>query len=402
MAELTAPERLGARLRALRQSWDDLPVRQRHVCEAFGLSGALISSWENGTALPSEDRLHAYARFFATRRSMAQHPARLVPSEDLTTEEERARSELIDDLVGLREAALGGPATGVRETGALGGRFWYFPDDQPITILCTPLSQRQLAYTAQAAEAGDLSLAAQYATNPWHPNAIRNLGNGDIDALLVLVGHIRAENPAADVKWLSYDRITSPDQIAGHLVLLGGGDDSIGVLPSGDISTVRSFQQELELPVRPRWPADADEEFGGEFVVTVDANGVPAFGVDRSVGEEVYRPRFARDEQLSGRPRRVARGAPLLTADVALLVRTRNPLNPSARLTILSGIFSRGTYGAVQAFVDPRFRTRNEQWLAATLDPEDFWLLLQVPVFAGRDTITPDLGRPANRLRMSS
>jgi hypothetical protein len=68
---------------------------------------------------------------------------------------------------------------------------------------------------------------------------------------------------------------------------------------------------------------------------------------------------------------------------------------------MFAGIFSRGTYGAVRAFTDATFRARNEQWLARELDPEDFWILFRVAVVAD-NTITPDLSRPANRLRMST
>ena len=96
------------------------------------------------------------------------------------------------------------------------------------------------------------------------------------------------------------------------------------------------------------------------------------------------------------------RGALELTSDVALIVRRRNPLNPSARLTWFCGMFSRGTYGAVRAFTDAKFRARNEQWLLNALDPENFWLLGQVSVFASENTITLDLSRASNRLRMSS
>ena len=95
------------------------------------------------------------------------------------------------------------------------------------------------------------------------------------------------------------------------------------------------------------------------------------------------------------------RETPQLTADVAYIVRARNPLNPMATLTMFSGIFSRGTYGAVRTFTDATFRARNEQWLTGALDPDDFWIMFRVAIFAD-NTITPDLNRAASRLRMSS
>jgi transcriptional regulator with XRE-family HTH domain len=397
MGEVT-PHGLGARLRELRLGWS---VTQRQLSDALGLSGALVSSWENGSAVPPEERLNSYARFFATRRSVTQRPPVLISSEDLTSEEDRARSELIDELVRLREEALEGPQSRPRDTGALGGRFWYFPDGQPITIICSPLSQQQLGYTAEAGEQGKLPPAVQYATNPSHPNAVRNLGNSDIDALLELVGHIRAENPTADVRWLTYDRITSADQLTGHLVVLGSGDAMFSPLPTGDTGMVALLQELLDFPISSRFPPEGDDEFDGEFFVTVDSDGRPTDDPEKIVAEEVYRPRFLRDETAADRPRVLLRGAPQLTADVAYIVRARNPLNPDTKLTMSAGIFSRGTYGAVRAFTDATFRARNEQWLAGALDPEDFWILFRVAVFAD-NTITPDLNRAANRLRMSS
>jgi transcriptional regulator with XRE-family HTH domain len=390
--------RLGTRLRGLRAEWG---VTQRQLSDALGLSAGLLSSWENGSAVPPEERLNGYARFFATRRTVAQRPAKLIPSEDLTAEEERTRSQLIDELVRLREEAFEGTRPHQRDTGALGGRFWYFPDGQPITILCSPLSQRQLGYTVEAGETGNLPPAVQYATNPSHPNAVRNLGNGDIDGLLELVGHIRAENPTADVRWLTYDRIMSADQLTGHLIVLGQGDAELSPLPAGDTGMVALLQDMLDFPVSSRWPEGGDDEFDGHFVVTVDSDGHPTDDPEKIVSEEVYRPRFLRDESEDNSPRLMVRGAPQLAADVAYIVRARNPLNPNTKLTMFAGIFSRGTYGAVRAFTDATFRTRNEQWLARELDPEDFWILFRVAVVAD-NTISPDLSRPANRLRMST
>jgi hypothetical protein len=90
---------------------------------------------------------------------------------------------------------------------------------------------------------------------------------------------------------------------------------------------------------------------------------------------------------------------------VALLGRFPNPLNLSATVTICSGIFSRGTYGAVRALTDATLRARNERYLAGHFDLQNFWLLLHVPVFPGPTgalTLTPDLTRPFHRLRSSA
>jgi|tagenome__1003787_1003787.scaffolds.fasta_scaffold20905108_2 transcriptional regulator with XRE-family HTH domain len=392
MPEGGSPRGLGARLRELRTGWS---ITQRQLSDALNLSGALVSSWEKGTATPPEGRLDGYARFFATRRSLAGKQPALVP--DLSPEEEAVRSSLLDELLRMREETLDRPHTQYRETGELGGRFWYFPDGQPVTILCTPLSAAQLGFKVPGGDGlAGLPPAVQYATNPTHPNAVRNLANGDVDSLLELVGHIRAENPTADVRWLTYDRITNADQLTGHLVVLGGGDLMNTLLPDGEISTVRSLMDGLEIPVRTRFPGAGDEEFDGEFVVQVDDRGDPTYGAE---SEEVYKPRFVRNEGAEGRPRAIVRDAPQLRSDVALIVRKPNWLNPSATVTIMSGMFSRGTYGAVRAFTDAKFRSRNERWLESNLDQDDFWMLVQIPVIAGENTVTPDLDRASLILR---
>src|SRR5919199_4177073 len=243
---------LAVRLRDLRTQWPGIVVTQRQLAEVLGVSVPLISSWESTTAaaLPSENWLQAYARFFATRRSMDGEKPRLLELRELTADEERARRELIDELVELREAALR-PTSARQQTGALGGRFYYFPDGQPVRIISSRLSPYEvqpspptvelleaarrlrtvvgdnapegvddalaeldryvsaadvlrrlvdLGWTRRAEndEAGWNRLArgfvgggVQYA-NPWHPNAIHSLWNGDMDAVVELHGHIRA------------------------------------------------------------------------------------------------------------------------------------------------------------------------------------------------------------------
>jgi hypothetical protein len=134
-------------------------------------------------------------------------------------------------------------------------------------------------------------------------------------------------------------------------------------------------------------------------VVRVDAEGHPDPDGSR---REAFAPRFVLDRQGE---RLLDEGQPRLEYDVALLGRFPNPLNLSATVTICSGIFSRGTYGAVRALTDATLRARNERYLTGHLDVQNFWLLLHVPVFpgpAGALTLTPDLTRPFHRLRSSS
>jgi transcriptional regulator with XRE-family HTH domain len=453
----TRSHALAQRLRELRTQWPPFVVTQRQLAEALGVSVPLISSWESTTtpAVPSETWLQAYARFFATVRSVDGDRPRLLDLRELTDDEEQARRALVDELVELREAAAR-PTSERTQTGALGGRFYYFPDGQPVRIIYSKLPDHELirrppsvdallgavrhvlgrqagepapelreaadevqryeqmheavrllhgaatkldpgsehTQTLAAAAATFESVGVQYA-NPWHPNAIQALHNGDADAVLELVGHVRAENPGVDVRWLPDDDLT-PDDLVGHVVVLGGADRAFGTHRDGSLGYLL---QRLELPVSSRLPPGGDPEYDAEFVVGVDPEGRS----DRDGGtEERYLPRFVFHREGN---RAFDNGQPRLEYDVALLGRFPNPLNLSATLTVCSGIFSRGTYGAVRALTDPNLRARNEVYLSSHFDLQNFWLLLHVPVFPGPSgalTLTPDLTRPFHRLRSSA
>jgi transcriptional regulator with XRE-family HTH domain len=444
---------LALRLRDLRTQWPGVVVTQRQLAEALGVSVPLISSWESTTAgaLPSESWLQAYARFFATARSMEGGKPRLLELRELTAEEERVRRELIDELVELREAALR-PTVARQQTGALGGRFYYFPDGQPVRIISSRLSAYEVQPSPptmelleaarrlramiddEAPDGVDEALAeleryipaaevlrrlvqlgrsrreaideadwnrlargfegggVQY-SNPWHPNAIHSLWNGDMDAVIELHGHIRAENPGTDVRWLLDTEVQPDDLTAGHVVILGG-TTTFFIFAGGPLDYLR---RRLDLPVEPVFSPE-DAEYGGQFVVMLDDEGRPSSSGARSEG---HAPRFLEKDGV----RVSEHGEPVVEYDVALLWRTANPLNTSATITVCTGIFSRGTYGAVRALTDAHLRARNEKYLAEHLDLTNFWMLLHVPVFSGPTgalTVTPDLSRPFHRLRTSS
>src|SRR3954468_7609963 len=136
---------LAQRLRELRTQWPPVVVTQRQLADALGVSVPLISSWESATttAVPSEGWLQAYARFFATQRSIDGEKPRLLELRELTDEEEQARRALVDELVELREATAR-PTSERAQTGALGGRFYYFPDGQPVRIIYSKLPDYEL------------------------------------------------------------------------------------------------------------------------------------------------------------------------------------------------------------------------------------------------------------------
>src|SRR5580700_9700170 len=91
---------LAQRLRQLRLQWSDARLTQEKLATAFSaeekLSPATVSSWESLGApkLPPRHRLLAYARFFATQRSVAAAAPKLLALEELTADEHRVYETL--------------------------------------------------------------------------------------------------------------------------------------------------------------------------------------------------------------------------------------------------------------------------------------------------------------------
>ena len=134
-----AAKQLAQRLRHLRvQQWPDVRLTQEKLATAFNaeepLTPVTVSSWESQSSpkIPPPHRLLAYARFFATRRSVATDP-RLLPLEDLTEDERAAYEGLRTELLGLRRRAAGEDDEEEPTT----GRSWLFNDE-----VVLPLSAR--------------------------------------------------------------------------------------------------------------------------------------------------------------------------------------------------------------------------------------------------------------------
>ena len=342
---------LARRLRELRRSgFPDTRLTQKQLANALSqdepVADSTLSSWENTQfpALPPHSRLSAYALFFATERSLHDEP-HLVPIEDLTAEEDRARRDLEHELFRLRdnEPEPAGPAED--------RQFWRFADGAPITIICSDLRRSDELELGPLAEEDNPNFADLYSF-------------GDLDALFDLYGHLRATNPKTLV---SLRRGASPElNLSTHLVVLGG-------IAWNDVT--RRLDDLVPLPVRqavdPKIPS-------GEIFVTEGGS---------SHGER-FEPRWVNDNP--GTP-----GKPgVLLEDVGMLARVPNPYNVRRTLTYCNGVHSRGVLGAVKCLTDPDVRQDNEQYLEDQFAGTDtFAILMRVPVLGGQ-TVSPSLQSP--------
>lgn len=333
--------RLAQRLRELReQQWPDVRLTQGALAKGLGseerLSPATLSSWENPISpkLPPHSRMSAYARFFATRRSVEGDQPRLIAVGSLTNDERDTYEALETELLALRYAAK---KPSVKDEVAV-TRSWRFSDSGPVTLICAGLPE---------AEKGSLA-------DPVDPNYTEYLSYADLDALVELYGHIRAENPVLQVD-PKLSSSVAPNDLSGHVVLLGG---------IGWNEITQRLSEMTSLPVRQI--EDPAVETGEIFVV------------DRDGTEQRFLPVWEDDGNT-------------LIEDVGLIARTPNPINSNRSLTICNGIHSRGVLGAVRTLTDPRLRDSNEKYIVENfIGSSYFAILMRVLVVAGK-TMTPDL-----------
>ena len=331
---------LASRLKQLRQQWPRLT--QEMLAKAFSeeesLSPATVSSWESlrSPKLPPEYRIHAYARFFATPRSV-QGKAKLPQYEELHQDEKKACDRLEAELMRLRSAASG--KSSVEEP--IFNRSWLFGEGDWVTVVCEQLPSDVI---------GPLGC-------PENINYTELQTYADIDALIELHGHIRAENPSAIVRFTT-PRDVEPDDLTGHLVLLGG---VVWNEIAGRLSEM------AKLPVKQvNRGLDSDEIFVAEV----------------------------EDEEREFWPRWMGSDSKKLIDDVGLLARVPNPLNASRTLTICNGIYSRGVYGAVRSLTDARLRDGNERYISANFGvARSFAILMSVKVIKNK-VMTPDFNSP--------
>lgn len=332
-----ALQQLARRLRDLREHQWPERLTQAVLAEAFGdVAAATVSSWESSVApkVAPPERLKAYAQFFATHRSIEGDRPVLLPLNTFSDDEQAVRKALEVELLALREEATRKPA---RQADVTAHRSWYFPDTGPLTIVCAQLPPKQ---------------AGEFA-DPTNPNYTELQSFADLDALVELFGHVRAENPHMQVSFRAAPNVVA-DDLSGHLVLLGG------IV----WNEVTQRLQEM-MPVLPVQQVEDPAVKTGE-IFTVDD------------GERRFLPKWRDDAHKT------------LSEDVGLLVRAPNPLNTSRALVICNGIHSRGVLGAVRSLTDARLREKNEQYIAENFGEFDsFAMLMRVPVIEAK-ALTPD------------
>ena len=210
------PGVLAHRLRDLREHrWPGTVVPQRLVAEAFGLSLPSISSWENETktTLPPRARLHDYATFFATRRSVEGGHGRLLAETELTAGERAERDVLDKELVGLRANGTGP----VPVSTAM--RFdWKYPKGAKVRIICGKLDPQEGVTEPERPE-GEVRYPFPF-QNEDNLNYSELLTFADPDALNELFGHLRKVNPDADIRYIRADRLAADPQSAVATVRL--------------------------------------------------------------------------------------------------------------------------------------------------------------------------------------
>lgn len=350
---------LARHLRALRE---EHKITQSQLAQALGggkpLSVPLISSWESRTSpvIPPVSRLDDYATFFATTRSFDGKVGRLLDLDEMTEQESAARQELVQELRRLRIEALGvsGPGS-ARPDGAqeiaesLNAGPWRFEDGNSILIVCAQLPE-------------DMLKKMPY-TDPLDPDHIAMYRYSDLDALFELHGHLRAANPTNEVYFRATGQL-APDDYTAHLVSLGGVDWN---------KATSSVLDRLQLPVKQ--VANWDTPDGAYFEVDDDGR------------KTQHRPHLVESADRE-----------ILLEDVALFARAINPFNRKRFVTICNGMYGRGSYGAVRALTDRRFRDRNAEYLHERFaGSEAYCILSRVTVEAGA-TLTPDWTLSETRL----
>lgn len=338
----TAPGTLAARLRALRERELTRRLTQDELARALGgaepLSAAAISTWENPSSgrLPPRHRLVAYARLFCTNRSFGPQGPRQLADEELTDEERRREGDLQTELLALRERSQRGGAVDVIEQ-PRATSIWHVPEGDPISVVCSQ-ARNPPAYA-----------------NPDDPNYVRAARFGDLDTLIEIFGQIRADNPASAVQVIPGKSLRGV-LATNHLVAVGGVTSNL---------IIRDFFRNSSIPITQE--TELDEHFRCE------QNG------------EVREFKATTENEI-------------LTETVGLFLHGPSPASPGKRVTICSGISTRGVHGAALCFIDSAVKNINEKYINDHFSPDEtFCLLMRVSVL-NLEPLPPDLSREEVRL----
>jgi hypothetical protein len=336
--------RLAGALRELRESnWPDQELTQAQLAKALSSEGrvaaATLSSWESTTTpkTPPAARITAYARFFCTERSLDGEP-HLLADDQLSREELDRFHKLESKLLRL----LNPEGRKVRHT------FQF--EAGPVMVICPDVPKKVRGPLADEKNA-NFTKMQQY---------------GDLDALIELYGHLRAENPTLEVFYRLASEAVSSEDLFSHVILLGG---------IGWNRVTRHIQSKIsQVPITQA--AVDDLEDGDIFQVEIPHVPEP----------KLFYPEYGN----------LGDGKELI-ADVAYLARLSNPFRGNRTLTICNGIFSHGTLGAVRSLTDSRVCEENEKYLADRFPDGEFAMLLRVRVADNR-IAPPDLQDPDVRL----
>ena len=342
--ETTQAIRLARTLRELRESaWPGVELTQAQLAKALSadsrVASATLSSWESLTnpKTPTASRLTSYARFFATRRSVEGKEPHLLAGEGPHRRRAgalpRARSRSCWDLLHA-------------DTQAHRSTFSF--DEGPVTIICPEAPEE---------ERGRLA-------DPTNPNFNKLQRLADLDALLEIWGHVRAENPRLSVRYRRPAEVVA-DDLSGHVILLGGIAWN---------KVTRRFQTAMsQVPITQ--------------VVSPELKTGDIFTVKDAEGERSFFPEWD-DPDAEERE---------LIEDVAHIARLTQPVPEQSHADDLQRDPQPRCLGAVRCFTDERVRDANERYLAERFTGGRFALLVRVPVVTN-ETLSPDLQNPSTRL----
>lgn len=337
---MSSPTPLSGRLRDLRTTSFPTPVIQKVLGTALGVSSPTISSWENGTAIPPEDRLKEIARFFATPRSATEE--RLLDVTELTPRENVERERLLAELLELRPHD---PADPAGRPVIAEADFWRFADGGPVRIVC---GQRENPPPEADGNNRNYMSLASYA---------------DLDSLIELFGHLRSRNPGADVRF-ARPGLLRDDDLHAHLVFLGN---------------MAAIQAAIEgwLPNLPVRQLKVPEVEDGEVFEVRDGGG--------GGGVTQHGPVLAGNTST-------------VVEDVGFLARMPSPTDLDRTVTICSGVYTRGVYAAVRCLTDQRVSATNHAYIRSRFAGDPLFGVLMRVLVRQRLVSTPRLDDERARL----